>query len=197
MRLWFNYPPGHPKRRDFLLRKLPHGAVCAEIGVLRGDFSERILKLARARELHLIDPWGANSGDMLPEAEDNYRFVRERFASEIAAGRVIIHRTTSLQASSEFPDSYFDWVYIDGNHFYESVKQDLEVYCRKLKPGGALAGDDYHYPGNWYDGVTRAVDEFIRSGACTPLYLRRHSIKRHSQYMLRKPRDADALRPAK
>ena len=39
--------------------------------------------------------------------------------------------------------TYFDWIYIDGNHTYEYVKQDLEGYRPKVKPGGYMAGDDY------------------------------------------------------
>ena len=59
-------------------------------------------------------------------------------------------------AAGEFPDCFFDWVYIDGNHSYEAVRQDLELYWRKLKPGGYIVCDDYHHAGFWDDGVTRA-----------------------------------------
>lgn len=43
--------------RDDLLRKMGRGGVCAEIGVFRSDFSERILLIARPCRLHLVDPW--------------------------------------------------------------------------------------------------------------------------------------------
>jgi hypothetical protein len=46
-----------PLDRAQLLSFLPEGGVVAEIGVARGDFSERILREGRASELHLIDPW--------------------------------------------------------------------------------------------------------------------------------------------
>ena len=45
-----------PKRSDFLSR-LPKDAVCAEIGVFRGEFSRQILEIKAPRELHLIDGW--------------------------------------------------------------------------------------------------------------------------------------------
>ncbi len=165
--------------RRFLLKLLPRHAVCAEIGVKRGDFSAMILAVAKPARLHLIDPWFDD--DELCES------VRRRFDAQIRAGTVLIHRATSSDAAAQFAPASLDWIYIDGDHHFEFVKRDLHDYLPKIKPGGFITGDDYGYPGTWEDGVTRAVDEFIAGGACAPVYLRRHSIKRHSQYMLRKP----------
>ena len=33
----------------------------------------------------------------------------------------------------QFPDEYFDFVCIDGDHRYAAVKEDLELYFKKLK----------------------------------------------------------------
>ena len=63
----------------------------------------------------------------------------------------------------EFAVHYFDWIYIDGNHLYDFVKQDLELYYPKVKPGGFLTGDDYGAKGRWGDGVERAVADFVAS----------------------------------
>lgn len=46
-------------------------------------------------------------------------------------------------------------VYIDADHEYESVSQDLPVWFERLAPGGILCGDDFTWP-----GVERAVKEF-------------------------------------
>jgi hypothetical protein len=179
--------------REALLRALPRGAVCAEIGVLEGDFSERILAVTRPRRLHLIDPWKFEPADTYERAvygrshvpdqarmDAMYEQVRHRFASELRTGSVIINRTRSTEAAGQFENLYFDWVYIDGNHLYEFVRRDLESYYPKVKAGGLLAGDDYGVNGWWRDGVTRAVNEFA-SG--TGLKLR----TRGTQFILRKP----------
>jgi predicted O-methyltransferase YrrM len=176
-------PESHAARRKFLLKLLPRHAVCAEIGVKRGDFSAMILAIAKPARLHLIDPWF--------DDDELYESVRRRFDAQIRAGTVIIHRATSSDAAAKFEPASLDWIYIDGDHHYEFVKRDLDDYLSKVKPGGFITGDDYGYPGTWEDGVTRAVDEFIVRGACAPVYLRRHSIKRHSQFMLRKPPAAE------
>jgi hypothetical protein len=168
------------RRRDarrFLLRMLPRSSVGAEIGVWRGDFSARILRTVRPAKLHLIDPWAFMSGEAYRDAwyggklaadQDDMDRIHDnvmlRFAREISAGVVEVHRSTSAEAASRFPAAYFDWVYVDGNHLYEAVRADLELFDPKLKPDGLLAGDDYGLPGWWDDGVTRAVDEFVAGG---------------------------------
>jgi hypothetical protein len=182
--------------RDDVLRKLGRGGVGAEIGVFRGDFSERILLIARPRRLHLIDPWkfepGADYDQSLygrghasgqPAMDATHDSVRERFDHEIQVGTVRLHRSGSVEAAAQFADGYFDWVYIDGNHLYEFVLRDLESYAPKVKPGGYLAGDDYGVRGWWLDGVTRAVEEFAARGGCEK------TLVRGGQFMLRKSKN--------
>ena len=156
---------------------LPRGSVGAEIGVWRGDFSARILRTVRPAKLHLIDPWTFMSDEAYRDAWYGGKLAADqeamdtihdgvvlRFAREIAAGVVEVHRSTSAEASSRFPDACFDWVYVDGNHLYEAVRADLELFDPKLKSDGLLAGDDYGLPGWWDDGVTRAVDDVVAAG---------------------------------
>jgi SAM-dependent methyltransferase len=189
--------PEREEVREFILRQMPRRGVVAEIGVDLGDFSEKILALNRPRVLHLIDPWTAESGEYrqrLPDGDAasvdsprkldtvaRFALVRDRFSSDIDGGGVVLHRADSVTAGADFPDSLFDWVYIDGNHSYEFVRQDLELYWRKLKPGGYIVCDDYHHAGFWEDGVTRAVDEFVGSGKARRIF------KRRSQFVMRKP----------
>jgi hypothetical protein len=177
--------PGAPRgRRARLLDALPTGGAGAEIGVWKGDFSARILEVVRPSRLHLIDPWqaipaeaykGARYGGKLTdgqaEMDELHDAVLRRFERERRAGVVDVHRLPSVDAAARLPDGELDFVYIDGNHRYEFVKADLEAYAPKLRPGGLLAGDDYGVAGWWEDGVTRAVDEFVASGAATVVSL--------------------------
>jgi predicted O-methyltransferase YrrM len=76
-----------------------------------------------------------------------------------------VHRARSVDAASSFPDAYFDWIYIDGDHSYEGVTADLAAWRSKVKPGGCISGDDYMTGGAWFgDSVKRAVDEFVALG---------------------------------
>jgi hypothetical protein len=155
-----------------------------EVGVHLGDFSARLLRDLLPRRLHLVDPWCLQPGRAYDEAwyggqatggaaemDARCAAVRERFAAEVADGVVRVHRCTSEVALAGFPDDHFDWVYIDGDHRVEAVARDLALAAAKVRPGGAIAGDDYGTAGWWEDGVTRAVDTFLE--ARTDLTLRR------------------------
>ncbi len=178
--------------RACILSQIPRHPICAEIGVHRGDFSERILE-CEPQKLHLIDPWkfepspayacsfyGGPIGKNQAKMDTIYESVARRFRSAIRSGIVEIHRSTSAECCSQFPDDYFDWIYIDGNHRYEFVKMDLEMFLPKVKLHGLVAGDDYGSAGWWQDGVTKAVDEAIASGRFEKLLIENH------QFLLRK-----------
>ncbi len=92
---------------------------------------------------------------------NRYQLVTQMFADEIKSGQVEIHRDFSNNICQDFADNYFDWIYIDGNHLYEYVKQDLELYYGKVKTGGLITGDDYFQGGWWNGGVVKAVNEFV------------------------------------
>jgi hypothetical protein len=113
---------------------MPKGSVCAEIGVIaeigvhEGDFSERTFNIVEPERLRLIDPWRKGEGLFGKQAvseqaavEVRYAKVRERFAEELAAGRVKIQWALSSEIVDDFEEAYFDWIYIDGNHLYEET----------------------------------------------------------------------------
>lgn len=64
--------------------------------------------------------------------------------------------TSSLRAAVLFADASLDFVFIDANHSYEAVINDIRAWWPKIRPGGLLAGHDYSWT-----GVARAVHEFF------------------------------------
>jgi hypothetical protein len=180
-------------QRRRLLAQLPKDAVCAEIGTWRGDFAATILDNRRPRRLYLVDPWeyrteagyeraiyGGRKGDGQQMMDATYERVLARFRGPIDGGQVVVQRSRSLDAAAAFDDESLDWVYIDADHSYEGVKNDLDAYFRTVKPGGFIAGDDYGQVGSWFeDGVTRAVDEF--AGRCAGMRVI------GTQFLLKKP----------
>jgi hypothetical protein len=172
---------------------MPKNSVCAEIGVDRGDFSERILDIVKPRKLHLIDPWKYEENEIYKESlyggalggsqahmDKRFQNVLKRFQAEIENGKVVVHRGYSYEVHDDFEDQYFDWIYVDGNHLFEFVKRDLELYYSKVKENGLIAGDDYVEGGWWLGGVKKAVDEFVAKG-----YLEIVSVK-NVQFLARK-----------
>jgi hypothetical protein len=158
--------------RRRLLLKMPKHAVCAEVGVWKGDGAAAILRYAQPDTLYLVDPWehqpqhekaqygGKADGDTMDAVHAS---VLARFAGEIERGQVKVIRSRSEEVVGELADGQLDWAWIDGDHTYEAVKADLERFARIVKPGGYLVGDDYTL-GWWGDGVIRAVDEFAAAG---------------------------------
>jgi hypothetical protein len=74
---------------------------------------------------------------------------------------VIVGRTPDY--ATKFDDNFFDYIYIDANHSYMPVYQDLLAWWPKLKSGGLFCGDDYtdvNNPGEGKYGVVEAVDQF-------------------------------------
>jgi len=139
--------------RIFLLKKMPKNSVCAEIGVAEGHFSFKILKYTKPKKLFLIDPWeskekwnkGNNKNNKVWTKEiQNFRYqqVKKKFENNL---NVKIIRDKSENALKSFPDNFFDWVYIDGDHSTKGVLSDLEICFLKVKSGGYIAGDDISF----------------------------------------------------
>jgi hypothetical protein len=148
--------------REKLIESFPVGGKIAEIGVDRGDFSKHILSVSQPRELYLIDYWqfpkNAEAGN-----EDAYNNVKTRFAKEIVAKQVILVKGMSTDVLINYPDGFFDWVYIDSAHDYKTTVAELEICRNKVKPNGIIAGHDYcagNVAKTFYYGITNAVNDF-------------------------------------
>ena len=58
-------------------------------------------------------------------------------------------KKTSMEALSDFADDRLDFVYIDGNHSFKFVAEDIFEWSKKVKPGGVISGHDYVRMRNW------------------------------------------------
>lgn len=69
-----------------------------------------------------------------------------------------IHKS-SIDAAKDFENNFFDLVFIDAEHKYESLKNDIKSWLPKLKINGILMGHDYS---SLYPGVVNAVNELLQ-----------------------------------
>lgn len=161
----------YAKARRAVLGLLPKNAVGAEIGVWRGDFSAAILDVAKPTRLHLVDPWAVRTDASHADAwyssmrgqnvEQIYRDVTLRFSTQVASGQVQIHRAPSTEVLPAFGNAVLDFIYIDGDHAHDAVRQDLELAVETVRSGGLICIDD-HMRGKWWgDGIIRAVNECL------------------------------------
>lgn len=117
----------------------------------------------------LVDPWANQSalecGKFYPQFSDSTENRDEDMAVAISAmseygDRCDFLRMTSHEAAAHFTDASVGFVYIDGLHDYESVKNDIADWWPKVSPGGILAGHDYQ--ADCLPAVVIAVDEFVQ-----------------------------------
>ena len=133
----------------------------AEIGVAYGKFSEFLLKNSKLELLVSVDPFDKN-------ITEYYCDGSETAARLLPYGkRSTLIKATGAEASKQFSDSYFDFIYIDGDHRGEIVTQDLEAWYPKLKTGGIFAGHDYCDP---QPGVKGAVNGFIEKNKIETIF---------------------------
>ncbi len=135
--------------------------VGVEIGVAGGGNAFSIMTLLPMAKLYLIDPftylmyeWEGYRIDNQP-AFDKVRNIALKLL-EPFSDKVVFIRKKSEDAIGDLPDS-LDFVYIDGNHEYDYVKRDLEMYYLKVKPGGVFGSDNFE---SLLPEVARAVLEF-------------------------------------
>ena len=160
-----------PSRRELpiLLNRRRLLGCGVEVGVKTGDFSEMLLDRWRGRHLVSVDPWSeapaeeyVDLANVAQEEHDRYHAIaRDRLLR--FGDRSTIWRMTSSEAAPRVLHHSLDFAYIDARHDYDSVREDLELWVDRVRPGGVLAGHDY-VDGNLVDGVfgvRSAVDDFF------------------------------------
>lgn len=157
-------PAANVRARE-VLKRLPTGPVKgAEVGVWRGHMSAALLQRPDL-ELYMVDDWIGNeefaSLGYGPDDQMANKAMAVEQTSFAAVRRHVVHNT-SVVAAEGCEDGSLDFVFIDAEHSYDSVKSDISAWLPKLKPGGLLCGHDYangEYP--FGAEVKRAVDEAV------------------------------------
>lgn len=136
-----------------------------ECGVAFGQFAGRILSTWKGAELHLVDPWISYHDYTENHAHvnfDEWYSAVEKLAADDP--RAKIHRMTSKEAAPLFKNGELDFCYIDGNHRYDFVLEDLDLWYPKVKSGGVIGGHDFetNHEGGACCDVDRAVIRWAR-----------------------------------
>lgn len=136
-----------------------------EIGVAEGWYSREIMKLGQVEQMWGVDPYRPHQGYRDYTRDKTFmKLITKAYKRLGKYPNYTFIEAYSLDAAKRFDDNSLDWVYIDGDHSYEAVRDDIQAWLPKLKVGGLLAGDDYiknDRDKRFYD-VIRAVDEFTK-----------------------------------
>lgn len=118
--------------------------VGAEIGIYKGEFSRHFCKAGL--KLFAIDPWKLYKGFENPRGQERLDFLFEHTQRVLAPyPNCTIVRKTSMEALEDFADESLDFVYIDGNHEFRYIAEDLYEWVKKVKKGGVVSGHDYFF----------------------------------------------------
>ena len=137
----------------------------AEIGVREGQYSEHLCKVIPGLELMCVDLWDAY-----------YHFGSDVGAKthKTALEKLEPYNTTfikqpSMDAVRDVPDESLDFVYIDADHRFDFVMQDIIEWSKKVRPGGIVSGHDYYRFRN--AGVVPAVDVYTHNHYINEWYI--------------------------
>jgi hypothetical protein len=129
-------------QQNYQLRDVAGPLKMAEIGVSRALTSRWLLELFPRLDMVLVD-------------HTNYQEIRD--VAEHFKPRVQFICGASHTASVKVPDNSLDLVFIDAQHTYENVKEDIHDWAPKLKDNGIMGGHDLYDAA--FPGVRKAVEE--------------------------------------
>jgi hypothetical protein len=137
--------------RDRFLPLLPRGGTIVEVGVGLGHFSRKLIDACAPARFTAIDTfrlhelpnfWGHEPAHYFGK-KTHAAWYRDSFAAEIQSARMHVMEGDSAAEMEKLDDSSVDVFYIDADHNYDSVKRDLDVAVRKIRPDGWLIINDY------------------------------------------------------
>ena len=140
----------------------------AEVGVWKGELTADLLRFFPEVQIMMVDSWEPFDSSAMHSKDNNTKAMSEAQEAAIqntlfADKRRAITNYPSVRAARFQEDGSMDFVFIDADHYYESVQADLEAWWPKVQDFGIMAGHDYNGMGDrrkgW--GIKRAVDEFF------------------------------------
>jgi hypothetical protein len=146
----------------------------AEIGVFNGDFSEILCKNLPGTTIYSIDPWTVypvyNNFRKQRHHNQHYAVATEKL-SKYPNSKIL--RKKSMDALADFEDGSLDFVFIDADHRFQSVTNDIAEWGRKVKIGGIVSGHDFceGRRGADYVGVKHVIEAWTRCYRIHPWFV--------------------------
>lgn len=139
-----------------------------EIGVYKGVFTQTLARRAPNMKLYGVDAWTTYDG-YLDYPPGDLESVGYPQAVERASRypNVELIKGWSKDVAPRFEDGSLDFMYLDANHTYPCVKEDLALWVSKVRVGGIVMGHDYFETANRRRlqhldfGVIPAVNEWV------------------------------------
>ena len=138
-----------------VLKILSEDKICLEIGSLYGRSTVAMADVAKkvfSVDTHIADGSGIGQLDI------GYTSLFTFLENINGYSNIGVCVGDSKSIIPMFPDDFFDFIFIDGEHGFDSVINDTSVSWPKLKIYGVLAFHDY----NAWEGVTKAINDCFK-----------------------------------
>lgn len=166
--IWFNYQNFYryvSQRRDW--------NTFVEVGVWKGHSISFLASLLRDREdvkIYAVDLFeDTYKWEDEPELRKQVEFVYDIYNAVLDQSKtremITDMKGLSWEMAENFEEESVDFVFIDADHEYDSVKKDIEAWLPKIRKGGVISGHDYAAHAS---GVISAVNEKFENPVTTP-----------------------------
>ena len=142
-----------------------------EIGALYGDSSEKLISELKVENYVIVDPYETYEeyeDDRLDSAMKSkggdaiFNNTKARLSPLLS--KLVFHRcfSNNPQLLAQLSSQRFDIIFIDGNHEYKYVLDDLLNYYPLVAKGGVICGDDFHSRSKKHDTLGKLPEDSIR-----------------------------------
>ncbi len=144
----------------------------AEIGVASGRFSESLCMSIPDLKMYCIDPWIMYEDYQERNlSQDRMDILYESTKEKLAHFNCEIIKDFSMNAVKKFSPGSLDFVYIDANHVFKYVLEDITMWADTVRPGGIVSGHDYKSLGDPLPDVGKAVDQYVKDHNIKALFV--------------------------
>ena len=126
----------------------------AEIGIEKGSTFVHMLRTQKLGLIVGVDNYNMPEKPQAfnDELEGMYQNLTQVLAENNFAGMLV--RKSSEEAFLDFPEGFFDIVFVDALHDFNNVKKDIVMWRSRIRSGGIIAGHDFSL---WHPSVMFAV----------------------------------------
>lgn len=124
-----------------------------EVGSYKG-FSAWVMAIT-AKSVTAVDRFDAATDGQ--RATGQTTTLNDFIAATSRFNNVSYHQMTSVEAGRALEGQTYDLIFVDANHEYEFVREDIALWWPRVRPGGVFVGHDVGHAN--YPGVQRAFDE--------------------------------------
>lgn len=131
----------------------------AEIGVADGRYAEILCQKIPGLKLTAVDPWMPYDGNWRSRGYQENAYKTAQYRLKDYPVRFI--KDYSIPASLSILDESLDFVFIDGDHHFDFIMEDIIAWSRKVRKGGIVSGHDYYEFKS--GGIVPAVDAYVKA----------------------------------